>query len=178
MSVPEDHRLETKRCILRFPSKMDAPSLFSAFTSEFFPKYVPLGRTASMEEVHLWIEGAHQQWCDGEGYTWTAERKLDGTLVGQATVTQMDEESTWALAFWTHPDCWGEGFATEIAQCAIEFAFQDLSATRIWAAAATWNEASIRVLEKLEMKYLDENQEGYWMNNEPIPTVEFAIDRS
>ena len=178
MRVSEDHRLETKRCILRFPSKIDASRLFSAFTSEYFPKYVSLGRTESMEEVHLWIEGAHQRWRDGEGYTWTAERKSDGTLVGQATVTQMDEEPTWALAFWTHTDCWGEGFATEIAQRAIEFAFQELSAARVWAAAATWNEASLRVLEKLEMKYLGENREGYRIDDEPIPTVEFAIDRS
>jgi RimJ/RimL family protein N-acetyltransferase len=157
---------------------MDAPGLFSAFTSEFFPRYVPLGRTESLEEVILWIEGTHRRWHNGDGYTWTAERKLDGSIVGQVTVVQMDDEPTWALAFWTHPDCWGEGFATEIAQCAIEFAFQELSATRVWAAAATWNEASIRVLEKLGMKYLGENREGYRINDKPIPTVEFAFDRS
>ncbi|NIN68021.1 MAG: GNAT family N-acetyltransferase, partial [Anaerolineae bacterium] len=68
---------------------------------------------------------------------------------------------TWALAYWTHPERWGEGYATEGAQCVIKFGFERLGAASIWAGAAEWNHASNRVLEKLGMVHMSDNPQGY-----------------
>lgn len=178
MKLSVDHHLETSRCILRYPLLSDSPRLLSAFESDDFPKYVPLGQIDKLEQVDDWIEGAQARWAEGQGYTWTAERKCDCTVVGQVSLVQLGKGSTWSLAFWTHPDCWGQGYATEIASCAVDYAFRELSASRVWAAAAKWNQASLRVLQKLGMKYLGENNEGYRNDDEPIPTKEFALDVS
>jgi RimJ/RimL family protein N-acetyltransferase len=178
MQISTDHHLETVRCILRYPLLSDSRRLLSAFKSDEFPKYVPLGQIDSVDLVRNWIEGAQVRWSAGQGYTWTAEGIIDNTVIGQVSLVQLDNDSTWSLAFWTHPDCWGQGYATEIARCAISFAFRHLLASRVWAAAAKWNTASLQVLRKLEMKYLGDNQEGYRINDEPIPTSEYALDVS
>jgi RimJ/RimL family protein N-acetyltransferase len=178
MQVSTEHQLETSRCILRYPLLSDSPRLLSAFQSDDFPRYVPLGQIDRIGQVREWIEGAQTRWSKGQGYTWTAERKTDGTVIGQVSLFQTDKEDTWSLAFWIHPDCWGQGYGTEIADCAIGFAFRELSAARVWAAAAKWNLASLQVLRKLGMTYLGDNQDGYRINDEPIPTSEFAIELS
>jgi len=173
--VSQDLRLETLRCVLRYPVLDDTPRLMSAFRSPTFPRYVPLGRLTSAEQVTQWIEGSQARWARGESYTWSIELASGGTLVGQVSLTRMPEAGVWSLAYWTHPDCWGEGYATEAAQQATAFAFQELGATRIWAGATPWNHGSRRVLEKLGMAYRADNPEGYRLDGEPVPTQEYEI---
>jgi RimJ/RimL family protein N-acetyltransferase len=178
MQIPAELFLETSRCILRQPQMADAPRLYSAFTSRDFPEDVPLGRIENLEQVQEWINFGRESWTSGTGYTFTAIRKSDQVVVGQVTLVKKEGSETWSLAFWTHPDCWGAGFATEIAQAAIGFVFEKLSAVRVWAAAATWNAASQRVLSKLQMNFLGENREGYRIGEDVIPTCEYALELS
>jgi RimJ/RimL family protein N-acetyltransferase len=177
-SIPTDLELETLRCFLRYPVLADVPCLFSAFQSPSFPKYVPLGQISSLEQVKTWIEGSQSRWAEGRAFTWTIELKQDHTVAGQVTVARMPDPGLWALAFWTHPECWGQGYATEAASGAIEFAFDELGAIRVEAGAAKWNLGSLRVLEKLGMAYRSDNPEGYTINQEPIPTQEYELTLS
>jgi ribosomal-protein-alanine N-acetyltransferase len=96
--------------------------------------------------------------------------------MGQVSLAQLEEANIWSLAFWIHPDCWGQGYATEIAGRIVKFAFVQLSAHKVWAAAAICNPASLRVLQKLGMDYLGESKEGYRINDRPIPTKEYALE--
>jgi len=173
--IPIGRRLETKRCVLRYPALEEVPRLLSAFRSPAFPEDLPLKQLTSPEQVGQWIEGCQARWAEGQGYTWTVEDRWDGTIAGQVTLARLPAEGTWALAFWTHPDCWGEGYATEAARRAIAFAFQELDAMRVWAGAATWNAGSQRVLQKLGMAYLQDNPEGYRINDRAVPTKEYEI---
>lgn len=173
--VPQDLRLEAGRCVLRYPDLGDAPRLLSAFRSPAFPRYVPLGQFTSAEQVTQWIKGSQARWARGEGYTWTVEQASDGNLAGQVTLARGPEAGTWALAYWTHPDCWGMGYATEAARRAMAFAFQELGAARVWAGVTPQNLGSRRVLEKLGMIYLADNPEGYRIGGQPVPTQEYEI---
>ena len=82
-----------------------------------------------------------------------------------------------ALAFWIHPEQWGKGYATEGAQRILRFGFEKLGAKTIWASAGKWNTGSNRVLEKLGMKYINNNPQNYSSKGEPIPTYEYEILR-
>jgi RimJ/RimL family protein N-acetyltransferase len=161
--------------VLRYPVLDDAPRMLSAFRSPAFPRYVPLGRLTAPEQVREWIKGSQARWARGHAYTWTLERTRDGMLAGQVTLACRPEAGTWALAYWTHPDCWGQGYATEAAQRAIQFAFQELEAVRVWAGVTPRNEPSRRVLEKLGLTYLADNPEGYRLDDEPVPIREYEI---
>jgi ribosomal-protein-alanine N-acetyltransferase len=177
LPVTTDRELETARCRLRYPRLDDVPRFMSAFSSPHFPKGVPLAQLTTDAQVLEWVQGSHNRWDQGQGYTWTAEEKASKTIVGQTSLTRLPSAGSWALAFWTHPDCWGQGYAPETAQRAVRLAFEELAASRVWAAAATWNQASQRVLQKLGMVYVGDNPAGYTLRGKPIPTLEFEITR-
>jgi RimJ/RimL family protein N-acetyltransferase len=138
---------------------------------------VPLGQISSLDQVERWIKRSHSTWAAGSAFTWSIEQREDHILLGQITLAKKPEPNTWALAFWTHPGCWGQGYSTEAAERILEFGFLDLGAALIWAGAAEWNHASLRVLEKLGMVHVSDNPEGYFINGEPMPTKEFEISR-
>jgi RimJ/RimL family protein N-acetyltransferase len=171
------HQLDTERCRLRYPQCDDVRRLQSAFASPTFPSDVPLAQLKDREQVTQWIKGSQARWIRGEGYTWTVEDKSRGTIVGQVSLTRLPSGDGWALAFWTHPACWGQGYAPEAANRAIRCAFDELEASRVWAAAATWNQASQRVLKKLGMVHIGDSPAGYTIQGRSIPTVEFEITR-
>ncbi len=82
------------------------------------------------------------------------------------------------MAFWIDPQFWGKGYVTEAASRLISYWFQEMGAIRMWAGAGLWNEASIRVLEKLGMRYVKDNPKGYAVEGKFIPTKEFEITLS
>jgi RimJ/RimL family protein N-acetyltransferase len=175
--VPPDTELVTSRCLLRYPRMSDAPRALSAFRSSSFPEDLPLGRIGSIEGARRWIRVAQERWREGSAFTWSVECRSDRVLVGQVTLSQVPEPGRLALAFWIHPDCWGQGLATEAAMRAVEFAFDDLGAERVWAGAAEWNTASARVLRRLGMRRTAANPDGYRIEGEPVATEEFEISR-
>lgn len=178
MRIPVDTYLETARCLLRYPLARDTERLLSAFTAGEFLKDVPLGQLNTAGRVGEWIERCQRRWAAGTGYTWTAERKSDRAVVGQISLMEMEETEAWSVAYWTHPDCWGQGCATEILRRAVGFAFETLEAGRVWAAAGAKNEASLRVLQKGGLRFVRDNPEGYHIGGQPIPTREYELTRA
>ena len=175
--VPIETVLETTRCWLRYPALADAPSIFAALQSPLFPSQVPLGQVESLEEVETWISRSQSDWAAGLAVSWTIECRADDALLGQVTLSRKAESDVWALAYWVHPECWGQGYATEAARRVMAFAFDRLGVAVIWAGAAAWNQASVRVLEKLGMEHVADNPQGYFIKGEPVPIQEFAISR-
>jgi RimJ/RimL family protein N-acetyltransferase len=155
----------------------DSERLLSAFSSPSFPKDLPLGRLSTIEQVCGWIEGCQTRWESGRGYTWTVEKQEDKKIVGQVTVIRMADETSWALAFWTHPEVWGRGYATEMVTAAIDFTFEKLGARRIWAGASHWNLASRRVMAKIGMNYVGEGLEETGIVDRPVPVQEYELLR-
>jgi ribosomal-protein-alanine N-acetyltransferase len=176
IGIPTDTILKTKRLALRYPRLNDAPAIFAAVRSPQFPDQVPLKELSAVGEIEEWVKQLQENWADGRGFSWILEIRDSGGVVGQVTLSAVGD-AVWAMAFWTHPDCWGYGYATEGAGRLLAFGFEELGAEKIWAGAGTWNEGSIRVLEKLGMEYTGENPKGYTSWDRPIATREYAISR-
>ena len=173
--IPVNTLLETERCILRYPSHNDAPVMLAVFTSAEFPKDLPLGLITSPDEVHGWIDRCQTGWADEDMVSWVVDLKHDHTLLGQVTLAQLSKSDTWSLAYWIHPNHWGQGYATEAAKKVLEFGTEKLKATKFWAGTAEWNTSSVRVLEKLGMLHGSDNPQGYNIKGKPIPTKEFEL---
>jgi ribosomal-protein-alanine N-acetyltransferase len=176
--IPYATVLDTPRCILRYPNLEDAPRLLSAFTSDRFPGDVPLGQIESLDGVNEWLERVFSAWQEGSAFTWTILEKETILLLGQVTLTFRSEPDIWALAYWVHPECWGKGYATEAARRILEFGFLELRASLIWAGVTHWNERSIRVVERLGLRYVRDHPEGYEIIDKKIPIREYEITRS
>jgi RimJ/RimL family protein N-acetyltransferase len=63
----------------------------------------------------------------------------------------MEEPELW---YELTQEVWGRGLATEAAWACLRYAFEELGMERVIAGADTPNAASLRVIEKLGMKYL------------------------
>ena len=75
------------------------------------------------------------------------------TLIGAITLRLNTVHQRADLGYWIGVPFWGQGFATEAAQCILEFGFGSLNLHRIEAHYLTRNKASGRVLTKLGMRH-------------------------
>jgi len=84
----------------------------------------------------VFTAGAGQWVVRGAGW-WSAELRATGEVVG------------WIL----RPKFWRQGLATEAAKAALDYGVEKFAAQRVVALIANDNVASIKVSEKLGMRY-------------------------
>jgi RimJ/RimL family protein N-acetyltransferase len=56
------------------------------------------------------------------------------------------------VGYWIGVSYWGQGYATEAARAAVDFAFRHFGVNRVFAFHFTTNPASGRVLQKIGMR--------------------------
>jgi RimJ/RimL family protein N-acetyltransferase len=170
-----DSLLKTERLHLRRVQSEDAPRIFACIQSPQFPELLPLKEMDSNAKIKKWLKNLLKYQSQKWAYSWIVELKNTCAMLGQVTLTRKEDKKTWALAFWTRPECWGKGYATEAVHRVVQFAFEELAAAKIWASAGQWNRASCRVLEKLGMVYCRDNDNGYKIRGEPVATREYEL---
>jgi RimJ/RimL family protein N-acetyltransferase len=89
---------------------------------------------------------------------WAAEEKASGALVGRIGLLRREGWRDLELAWLVARERWGQGFATEGARAALAHAFTAVGARRVISVIAPENAASIRVAEKLGLRYADARQ--------------------
>jgi ribosomal-protein-alanine N-acetyltransferase len=75
-----------------------------------------------------------------------------GVLIGACDLSLIETRVTDLGYMLGHP-YWGQGYATEVAQTLIDAAFEQLRAERVISTVDVNNRASIRVLEKIGMRW-------------------------
>jgi RimJ/RimL family protein N-acetyltransferase len=80
------------------------------------------------------------------------EEKAGGRLIGACDLSLI-ERNVMDLGYMLEAAAWGQGFATEIAAALLEAAFQELRVDRVISTVDVNNGASIRVLEKIGMRW-------------------------
>lgn len=74
-------------------------------------------------------------------------------LIGSASVwTTSPEHRTGELGYTLRADCWGRGYASEIARLLVTLGFERLGLERLAATCDPANVASVRVLEKAGLR--------------------------
>lgn len=98
---------------------------------------------------------------DARGYgLWAVERLDSGEFIGFTGLTPMTEgipgsggvEIGWRLAH-RH---WRQGFATEAAEAALEFAFDSAGLDEVHSVTAALNEPSRRVMRRIGLRHVDD----------------------
>lgn len=177
VNLPISTTLMTKRLILRYPKLDDAAQISFVVKSPQFPEQLPLKEVGTENEIRDWIRRLHEGWETGRVFSWIAEDRDSRIMLGQVTLSKLEGDNLWAMAFWIHPDHWSQGYATEGAERVLAFGFEVIGAKKIWAGAGEWNAGSFRVLEKIGMNFIGHNPQGYISKGEPIITREYEITR-
>jgi len=77
---------------------------------------------------------------------------LSGKLIGACDLSLVESHVV-DLGYMLDAEQWGKGYATEIALALVDAAFLDLRAQRVISTVDVNNAASIRVLEKIGMRW-------------------------
>jgi RimJ/RimL family protein N-acetyltransferase len=157
--------LETDRLVLRPPLPEDAEALAPMYADPEVMRYLGKGRTLTREQTERSVQRMIDGWeADGFGL-FTTVRKEDETIIGRVGIIVWDP-TTWELVradsegpkelevgYTIGKPFWGQGYATEAAGAARDFALERLGARRLIALIIHGNDASERVALKLGFEY-------------------------
>jgi len=80
-------------------------------------------------------------------------RKSDGASIGMCGLLKRDNLPDVDLGYAYLPDYWGQGYAFEAAEATLQHAAAKFDLARVIAVVSQGNSGSIRVLEKLGMRF-------------------------
>jgi len=150
--------LTTPRLVLRAGCNSDIPELHrKVFSDPDVMRHLFNGVALTEIESAAFVREHFNSGDDKTGLS-TLVEKASGRVIGFAGLKSCavlgadDLEIGFALA----REAWGKGFASEIGQAQLAFGFQRLKCRRLLALVHPGNAASIRTLEKLSMRYLED----------------------
>jgi len=166
-----NYRLETDRLLMREMNESDAQNFFELNNDPQVLRYTGDEPFESIEHSRNFLKAYPEisYLKDGLGRL-TCIRKSDQEIIGWCGL-RLQPEGLVDLGYRFHHRFWNQGFATESSIAALDWGFGVKQLDQIIARASKENGASIRVMQKLGMRYQkDEHLHG-------ADSVIYIIDR-
>lgn len=146
--------LETQRLILREFQPEDSSQLAPILANPQVMKFSPTG-ILSVEQTLMKVNGFINSYKKNGFGKWAIIHKQGNKLIGYCgiAVEQVDNVNEPEIGYRLAPEFWGKGLATEAASAAIQQGFEQFKLPYILGIVEPANTASVRVLEKLGMRY-------------------------
>ena len=146
---------ETERLLLRPLCMSDLPELFELYSKPELMRYV----TGEPRSFEVTKERLICHIADHDRYGFglcAAILKANFEMIGRCGLEPVERETGMEgdIAWMFKKDYWGRGLATEFARAMIIYGFEKLDLTRIFARADHPNVASIRVMQKVGMRFV------------------------
>jgi len=145
--------LETDR--LRFATwrRDDWTEFQKLATDPLVVRYLGTGEPWSDARVQEFVNRQCENWEKFGICLWKLLPKDNDTLIGICGLQHLPEGPDVEIGWWLAPSCWGKGFATEAARHALAYGFDVNHLERIVAIAQSANRDSLRVMEKIGMRF-------------------------
>jgi [ribosomal protein S5]-alanine N-acetyltransferase len=101
------------------------------------------------------VEASRKTFAEASFGLWRLESRRDGAFVGLAGLRSFPGAREPQLVYALDRPFWGQGLATEAAAAVIDHAFEELGFKELLASTDSPNRASIRVMERLGMRFLE-----------------------
>lgn len=144
--------LKTPRLDLRRFELDDAQFFFEMNSDPEVIKYTGDTNFESVSAARQFIAGYDHYSKHGYG-RWTVVLRQTGEPIGFCGLKNHPEEGYIDLGYRLMKKYWGEGYATEAAHACLIHGLHNLGMTEIVGRTASENKASVRVLEKIGMKF-------------------------
>ena len=147
--------LETSRLYLREMTEADAHDVYVLNSSANVMRYLGAERMLSSpaEAVSLLRERIFPQYRHYGIGRWAVVLKENGAFIGWCGVKYIVETDEYDLGYRFIEKYWARGYATEAAREVLEYCRRHLVGKRIVGKALLGNAASMRVLEKIGMRF-------------------------
>jgi RimJ/RimL family protein N-acetyltransferase len=152
--------LETERLYLRSLEEKDLDVLIPMYANINVMRFIGAGKTLTRAQtersVVTWNEYEKQH-----GFSnWAVMRKEDEAFLGKCGLSWLPDNSDVEISYIFDEPYWGMGYATEISRAVLKHGFNTLHLKKITALVYPQNSPSIKVIEKIGMKYQKEAE--YW----------------
>jgi RimJ/RimL family protein N-acetyltransferase len=145
--------LETHRLLLRPFVETDLDAYARICADPEVMRYIGAGSTLSRAEAWRSMAFLLGHW-QLRGYgMWAAEDKQSGAFLGRIGLHNPEGWPVLEIGWLIDRSRWGQGLATEGAIGVMQFAFERLNLAHLSSVIHALNRASIRVAEKLGMKW-------------------------
>lgn len=153
--------LETPRLILRHPELADLDRLYELYRDPDVTRYIP-DAPRNFEETReelVWHMHGHPKYP--ELGLWAAVHKATKQLIGRCGLLPwtIDGENEVEVAYLLGKAYWGQGLGTEAAKAICDYGFEKLNLARLVCLIDRENLASIKVAEKIGMKFEKEGRD-------------------
>lgn len=163
--------MESERLKLRPFTTADVDALHALWTEPDVRRYLWDNRDLTREETATIIERSLEMQRDEGVGLWAVEQHDDSLLIGFGGYWYFSEPQQLQILFGLHPEHWGMGLATELAECLINYGFDTLELERVTGATDRANVSSQRVMEKAGMRFVER------VRNRDSDLMYYAIDR-
>ena len=145
--------LETERLIIR-PWRADDRDAFVAMASDpEVTRFVHAGTPFSEPEIEDFLARQARHESELGVCVGAMVEKASGEVVGVAGIQPLGTTGHFEIGWWLMRDRWGRGYATEAGAAAVRHVFHDLGRSRVMAIINPGNEASVRVAQRLGLRY-------------------------
>jgi RimJ/RimL family protein N-acetyltransferase len=145
-------KLETARTIMRPLTILDAEDFYMLNMDPDVIRYTGDDAFESVEKAKEFLAQYDQYEKFGVGRLAVIEKETS-KFIGWCGLKYHPEDDLHDIGFRFFKEYWNKGYATETAARCLQFGLSDLALPRIVGHAMKENSASIRVLEKIGMKY-------------------------
>lgn len=145
---------DTQRLTLRRLELSDAPFVVELLNQPSFIKNIGDRGVRSIDDAHGYLRSGPMAMYERFGLGLLhVSRKSDGAAVGMCGLLKRDILPDVDLGYAFLPAYWGGGLAFEAAQATLRHGARKLGLKRVIGVVSQGNDASIRVLEKLGMRF-------------------------
>jgi len=146
--------LETDRLALRRMSVEDAEFMLGLLNEPSWLRFIGDRGVRTLEDARAYILKGPVDMYDRLGFgLYLTELKGEGVPIGICGLVKRDFLEDVDIGFALLPGFWGQGYAYEAAAAVMEYGKEALGLKRIVAITNPENHSSIRLLEKLGLKF-------------------------
>lgn len=151
--------IESERLVFRELQPSDDEAMFALDSDPEVVKYVGVPPLTDIEQTREVIRNIRQQYLDYGIGRWAVVEKQSDKVIGWAGLKFIKQingfENNYDLGYRFITSAWGKGYGSESAKAWIDFGFNEMKLERISAYVDVENKASVRILEKCGMQFVN-----------------------
>lgn len=152
--------LETERLYLRPLEEKDLEVLAPMYSNINVMRFIGSGKTLTRAQTEKSVANWNEYQTKHGFSNWAVIRKEDDTFLGKCGLSWLPDNSDVEISYIFDEPYWGMGYATEISKAVLDYGLNKLGLHQIIALVYPQNSPSIKVIEKIGMKY--EREAEYW----------------
>lgn len=164
--------LQTERLILDVWNSSDWTDFRPIAQDPEVMRYITGGTPWSEERIRKFVDRQVELYAERGFCRWRLLDAATGEFLGFCGVGFWGDGWEPEIGWWLARQHWGRGLATEAARCALRDAFERVALDRIVSVAMAGNAASIKVMEKLGLRWLRD------FENEGVKLVQYSLSRT